>query len=419
MSSLIYRRAKTACYMSGLTMSVIGNLPPLLFLTFHEMYGISYSLLGLLVLINFITQLVVDLLSSLFSYKFSAGKFVRIMPLFTAAGLWLYALSPLLFPNHVYVGLVLGTILFSASGGFVDLLLSPMITAIPADDPEREMSKLHSFYAWGVGGVILVATAFLLLFSATAWQWLILLFSLIPFSAAILFLTAEIPPLKTPERMSGVFDQLRCRGLWLCAFAMFLAGAVECTMAQWASGFLELALNIPKEFGDLFGVALFSVMLGLGRTLYTKRGKNMERVLLLGAIGSAVCYFVCAITPIPFLGLVACALTGFCASMLWPGSLLVATGSFPAGGLFVFAFMACGGDLGASLGPQLVGLVTDAAILHPSLRSMAESLSLSPEQLGMKLGMLIAMLFALAAIPVYAYLRRKKAKEDANKGELS
>ena len=44
------KRLRLACYTANLTMSLVGALSPLLFLTFREMYGISYSLLGLLVL---------------------------------------------------------------------------------------------------------------------------------------------------------------------------------------------------------------------------------------------------------------------------------------------------------------------------------------------------------------------------------
>ena len=48
----VYNRVKYACYTTNLSMSVVGNLSPVLFLTFHELYGISFSLLGLLVLVG-------------------------------------------------------------------------------------------------------------------------------------------------------------------------------------------------------------------------------------------------------------------------------------------------------------------------------------------------------------------------------
>ena len=53
----MYKRLKAACYSGNITMSIIGNLPPLLFLTFRSQYGLSYSLLGFLVTLNFLTQL--------------------------------------------------------------------------------------------------------------------------------------------------------------------------------------------------------------------------------------------------------------------------------------------------------------------------------------------------------------------------
>lgn len=75
-----YGKLKFACYTTNLTMSIIGNLPPMLFLTFRSLYDISYSLLGLLVLANFATQLTVDLILSFFSHKFSLPKLIRITP---------------------------------------------------------------------------------------------------------------------------------------------------------------------------------------------------------------------------------------------------------------------------------------------------------------------------------------------------
>ncbi len=406
-----YRRVKLACYTANLSMSVVGNLSPLLFLTFRSLYGLSYSLLGLLVLVNFVTQLTVDLIFSFFSYRFNMGKAVKLTPVLTVMGLLLYALAPLLFPNAVYAGLLLGTVVFSASGGFVEVLLSPVIAAIPADDPDREMSKLHSVYAWGVVGVVLISSLYLFAVGGQHWQWLALVFTTIPLSSVFLFAGAEIPHMPTPERASGVRALMKTRRLWGVVLIMFLAGAAECTMAQWASGYLEQALGLSKLLGDVCGVALFALMMALGRTWYAKRGQNLSRVLLLCAIGATVCYLVAALSPLPLVGLFACALTGLCVSMLWPGSVIVGAERIPTGGVFLYAMMAAGGDLGASLGPQMIGTITDAAIASPRLSTLAARLGLLPEQLGMKLGMLVAMLFPLAAAFLFARLRGEKKRE--------
>ena len=405
---LKFKRLKYACYMTNVSMAVVANMSPLLFLTFREQYGISYSLLGLLVLVNFVTQLCIDLIFSFFSHKFNIPLTVKTMPYITVFGLLIYALWQFVFPDAVYAGLVIGTIIFSLGSGLAEVLISPTIAAIPADDPDREMSKLHSVYAWGVVFFVIIFTLFLQLFGREYWHWMVLFFSLVPISAAVLFAGAEIPQMETNEKTSGTLHLLKNPGLWLCFSAIFLGGASEVTMAQWSSGYLEQALGISKIWGDIFGVALFAVMLGLGRMLYSKIGKNISKALLWGAVGAALCYLTAALCNISFIGLLACGFTGFCTSMMWPGSLIVASDRFPKGGVFIYAMMAAGGDLGASVGPQLVGVITDAALEIPAAINFAAKSGLSPEQLGMKLGMLVGMLFPLLGIAVYALIHRSR-----------
>ena len=226
---------------------------------------------------------------------------------------------------------------------------------------------------------------------------------------------AEIPLLDTPEKTSGALSMLKNKGLWICVFAIFCGGAAECTMAQWCSGYIERSLGIEKVWGDIFGMALFSVMLGLGRTMYSKVGRNIHKVLLLGSIGAVLCYLVSALCFIPVVGLLACAMTGLCTSMLWPGSLIAATDRNPGSGVFLFAMMAAGGDLGASVGPQLVGIITDSAMTNPTVISLAERLSVMPDQLAMRLGMLVGMIFPLVAIFIFIKLIRDKKKMSLEK----
>lgn len=394
--------------MTNVSMSVVGNLSPLLFITFRSAYGISYSLLGALVLVNFFTQLIVDLIFSFFSHKFDIAKTVKLTPVLTIVGLVIYAIWPLIFPQSAYLGILMGTIIFSASSGLAEVLISPTIAALPADDPDREMSKLHSIYAWGVVAVVLVSTLFLLFVGETYWNFLALGFISVPLAAAILFAKAEMPKMETPEKTSGAVAFLKDKGLWLCVMAIFLGGATECTMAQWASGYLEQAVGIPKVLGDVFGVALFAVMLGLGRSLYAKKGENIERVLLLGSIGAAACYLTAALCDIAVLGLLACALTGFCAAMLWPGCLIVSSKRFSQGGVFIYAMMASGGDFGASVGPQLVGLITDGVMTNANAVGFAQTLGITVEQLGMKCGMCVGALFPILAILVFSIVCKTK-----------
>ncbi|MBQ8896029.1 MAG: MFS transporter [Clostridia bacterium] len=413
------QRTKYACYSTNITMAVIANISPLLFLTFRTLYNVSYSQLGLLVLVYFSVQLLIDLVFSFFSHKFNIEKTVVATPVFAAVGLLVYALAPFITPNNVYIGFLLGTLIFSASGGLAEVLISPVIAAIPAKDPDREMSKLHSIYAWGSVFVVIVATLYILCFGAENWQYLALLLTIVPITAFLLFLGAKIPKMETPERVTGALKQLKNKNLWLCVAAIFLGGAAECTMSQWASGYIERALGIDKLWGDIFGVAAFGLTLALGRTLYAKYGRNITKILLLGVIGAFICYIVAAFSENGIIGLAACALTGFCVSMLWPGCLVVAQEYFKKGGVFIFAMMAAGGDFGASVGPQLVGIITDTVTASQSFLSLASKLAISSEQLGMKTGMLFGSLFPLAAVFVYWYIRKDiKRKSDCEKEDF-
>jgi hypothetical protein len=78
--------------------------------------------------------------------------------------------------------------------------------------------------------------------------------------------------------------------------------------------------------------------------------------------------------------------------------------------VFIYALMASGGDMGAAVVPQLLGIITDVAAANPTLASLAADMGLTPEQLGMKLGMLVGMLFPICGVAVYAYLVRNRGK---------
>lgn len=391
-------------------MSVVATLSPLLFSTFNAGYGVSFTLLGLLVLVNFCTQLLVDLAFSFFSHKFNIPLAVKLTPVLTVIGLTLYSLAPVIFPNNIYIGLVIGTIIFSSASGLAEVLISPVIATIPSDNPDRQMSFLHSIYAWGVIGVVIVGTLFLHFIGNDKWQFLSAGLAIIPLVSAMLFAGAKVPQMESPEKVSKVLEMFKRKEVWLCVIAIFLGGASECSMAQWSSSYIEQSLGLPKIWGDICGVAFFSLMLGLGRSMYAKSGKNLERFLFIGAIGAGFCYLTATFVNLPIVGLIACGLTGYCVSMMWPGSLVIASDRVKDSGVFIYALMAAGGDLGASVGPQLIGAVTDAVAVNPTMINFAQSLGLTATEIGMKAGMAVASIFPIIAIFVFLHIYRTRKK---------
>lgn len=402
-----YKLTRLACYTSNISMAAVANLAPLLFLTFREQYGISYTLLGLLVTVNYLTQLSIDLIFSVLSHRFNIPLVVRLTPWLTVAGLLVFSIMPMLFPGSAYAFIILGTVIFSMAAGLSEVLISPVIAAIPSDDPSRDMSLLHSIYAWGVVFVAIVTTVLLQVLGHDRWQYVALMWCIVPTCGGIMFSRATLPPLMTPERASGALGMFKNRWVVLCVLSIFFGGAAENMMSQWCSSYIESALGISKVYGDIFGMAGFACMLGLGRVLYARFGRRIYPIVRLGFAGAAVCYLVAALTPVPLLGLLACGLTGLCTSMLWPGSLLMLADGLPSADVSAYALMAAGGDFGSSVGPQLVGIVTDAVIGSELAARLTQASGLNADQLGMKAGLLCGVLFPLAGLVVAGLLARR------------
>ena len=392
MDQLKFKRTKLACYSAYFTMASVFCLPPLLFVTFHELYGVSWTLLGTLVLTNFFTQLTVDLIFTVFSKRFNIQKVVKAMPLITSLGLLIYAIVPTAFPQIAYAGLLAGTVIFSISAGLSEVLLSPIIAAIPSDDPQRDMSLLHSLYAFGVLSVVVIGTVFVKLIGAEYWMYLAIFFAALPVISSVLFAISPLPDMGAQEDTAHVTKNRRKTiGIALCAGCIFLGSCAENAMSNWISGYMEAQLHIDKALGDILGVAMFAVLLGLTRIYYAKWGKNIGRFLFVCMIGAAICYLVIGFSTHIVPAFIACVLTGIFTSMLWPGTLIVMEENIPDAGVAAFALMAASGDLGASVAPQLMGVVADSS--------------------GLQTGMLVCSIFPiLGVVLIFVMIRFFKKK---------
>ena len=134
-------------------------------------------------------------------------------------------------------------------------------------------------------------------------------------------------------------------------------------MAQWASAYVEAALKLPKSVGDLAGPCMFAVTMGISRVIYGKFGEKMKlgRFMILSGILCLICYAFASFSIIPAMGLAGCVICGFSVGIMWPGTLSISSKKFPRGGTAMFALLAMAGDLGGSIGPGIVGRVTQFA----------------------------------------------------------
>lgn len=97
--------------------------------------------------------------------------------------------------------------------------------------------------------------------------------------------------------------------------------------------------------------------------------------------------------------------------MLWPGTLIMMEETLPGVGVAAYALMAAGGDLGASVAPQLMGAVIDKVSASPYVVGLAAGLHLSAEQVGLKAGMLVSAFFPLAGTVLIVLMLRYFKKQ--------
>ena len=278
------------------------------------------------------------------------------------------------------------------------------------------MSMLHSLYAFGVFCVVVIGTLFLKFVGDEHWMYLTMFFAALPIVASILFMLSPMPDMSTSET-SAVSQKSTRRtiGIALCVGCIFLGSCAENAMSNWISGFMEAELQIDKAIGDIFGMAMFAILLGITRICYAKWGKNICKMLLIGMIGATVCYLVAGFSTHIVPAFIACILTGIFTSMLWPGTLIMMEEKIPNAGVAAFALMAAGGDLGAAVGPQLLGIVVDRVAASDFFAQMAVSFNLSAEQLGLKVGMLTTALFPIVGIAVVLVIMRHFKKAESGK----
>lgn len=357
-----YRKTKTACYLGFVTQAIAANFAPLLFLKFHNDYNISLGNIALISTCFFFTQLLVDLFCAKFVDKIGYRICIVASEVCSAAGLIGLAFLPDILPNP-FAGILCSVIVYAIGSGLIEVLGSPIVEACPFENKEATMSLLHSFYCWGAVGTILISTLFFLLFGMDSWKWLAVLWALIPTYNIYNFATCPIEHLVEEGNGMSIRELFQKPLFWISVCLMICSGASELAMAQWASAYAEAALGLSKAIGDLTGPCMFAVTMGISRVIFGKYGDRIDLMKFMTGSGilCVVCYLLTSLSSNPLIGLIGCIVCGFSVGIMWPGTISISSKKFPLGGTAMFALLAMAGDLGGSIGPGIVGYITQEA----------------------------------------------------------
>ena len=361
--NLSYKSTLAACYTGYVVQAVVNNFVPLLFLTFQDTYGISLSRITILITVNFLTQLIVDMLSAGFVDRAGYRASAVAAHAFAFAGLAGLAFLPDVTADP-FAGLLISVVVYAVGGGLLEVLISPIVEALPTKNKEKSMSMLHSFYCWGHVAVVLLSTLFFLVFVIDNWKTLALLWALVPAANLVVFTKVPLYPLVSEDEEGIPLTGLIKRPVfWIFLVVMTCAGASEQAVSQWASSFAEQGLGVSKTIGDLAGPMLFAVCMGTSRFLYGLYGDKiaLKKAMSGSALLCIASYFVISLSPAAALSLIGCGICGFSVGIMWPGTFSMAAASLKGGGTAMFAFFALAGDLGCSGGPSFVGMLSESS----------------------------------------------------------
>ncbi len=394
-----------ACYLGYITQAIVVNLAPLFFVIFQNRFAIDYEQIANLVLFTFIVQIIVDALMikfvSILGYRVTAVT----AHIFAVAGLTCLGILPQIMDP--YTGILISMMLYSIGGGLIEVVISPIVDALPGEAKDSTMSLLHSFYSWGQMIVVIITTIILTLIGDRFWFVIPIIWALLPLYNIFRFAVVPLVNIEQEQKHYGIGKFLRSPVFVVALLLMICSGAAELAMAQWASLFAERGLGIPKVAGDLLGPCLFAFFMGIGRTVYGIFGEkiNIEKALMACAGFTILCYLLTVFVPAAPVALAGCALCGFGVSLMWPGMLSFTSRKYNyKAGPVLFSLLALGGDLGCSVGPWLTGKVSDIYL------STQQVITAAAESQAIRYGLLAAAVFPLLMLLLVAVMKKLPQK---------
>ncbi len=363
-----YSYTKVCCYIGYLVQAIINNFLPLLFVIFNESYGITYDKIGVLILINFMTQIGVDLCSVKFVKRLGYKGSAVLANALAGIGLILLGVLPKLMSN-TYLAVILSILCYAFGSGLIEVVISPIIEYLPSKNKAGGMSLLHSFYCWGQLGTVLLTTLMFATLGRDNWSIFPIIWAAVPFTNFFLFLKAPVIEPNTDNKNGGEKKLLKTPLFYVMLALMVCSGASEITVSQWSSTFAEQGLNLSKAVGDLAGPCMFALLMGTGRLIYGIVGDRLPQksALLFCAALCTACYIIIGVTENPVVALVFCAICGLSVSIMWPAVISMSAAAFKYGTALMFSLIAAFGDIGCSVGPFLAGVIADNSSLKTGI----------------------------------------------------
>lgn len=193
------------------------------------------------------------------------------------------------------------------------------------------------------------------------WQWAFLL--TVPW---LLLLWGGYRQARFPESVPAAHDHHAGTTLplafWVLCLVLFVAAAVEWTMAYWGADFLASVVGLDRPLAASI-MTLFFVAMAVGRLLGARMARSFASgVLLLTAMSIALVGFLLFwLATTPALNLLGLAIAGVGIANFYPLLVGMATGAAPHLIDLATARLAIAGGVALLVMPLVVGAIADVA----------------------------------------------------------
>lgn len=363
------RRLTFLCYGAMMSLAIGLNLLPVFLLqlstTLGGAAGLSSEQLGRLGAVTFAGLVVGIIFTGKFADRYGIKLFTQLGNAITALGLALMAYAP------TYSTMLAALFLVGLAGGMLDMVLSPILSALNPERRAHAMNWLHSYYS--LGAAVTIITGMVAIQLGFGWQTTCLVLIALPVTLLIGFAPLHFPSLQAEgsERMP-LRGLLRKSWFFLALVAIFLGGATELGIAHWLPAYAEGSLGFPPWIASSTLLA-FSLAMAAGRmTCGILSHRVAPLTLLAWSCATSVFLFLgLALIPQPVASLACCIVVGFTASALWPTVLAITADNYPNGGATMYCALSAVGNAGGIFMPWAVGWTADQSNLSWGLAASA------------------------------------------------
>lgn len=347
---------KFSCYFGYISQSFVNNYLPLLYVMIYYFFKIDLARIALFGVVNFIVQLITDILSPKLINKIGYRKCGILAHVLILIGFSMF----LILPNFInpFFGIMISICIYAIGGGLDEVIISPIMEAQPYKNKHAQLGVLHAMYCFGSVYVIVASALFFIFFGVDNYVYLTMIHMSIPLITTVLFIfsTSDVEFKEEVKTDNNVV--LKNIKFLLLFVLMICAGATEQSIAQWSSTYAELFLHVNKPFGDLYGFVPFMVFMGLSRIVYSfiSEKVKLSQILFFAGIICIVGYLFASLSTISALNFLGCMIVGIGVGPLWPSVFSYSLSKFDSSPK-LFSLLSLGGDIGCGLGTYVVGAI--------------------------------------------------------------